>query len=547
MILPFNQKKVIILVSSPTLIQKQLIALGAVSDFNVGWFTESSSESVVTPNHIYFNNSNLNSGSKNSNSNNSFNSNDKKRKLNDDLKVKSNSKIDDNIPITFETCWDIVNFIICNYTKDALILTPIQLNYLLDIGLLTFNSNINLLVIDRCQKIQDKTEYSLYAKIMTCYKKKIDKEILVQENKGKNDEDDDQNVRKKRRLNLKKSDSAIITRIVGIIDKKKEDKKVNIEALEDFYQSQMVWAYQESDDPKESSFSNVHPVKNKMKMDTGKEEDKNEISATVKNECSKLQEMPMVADESNVLTALSSTDTVKSIEKVNIEKNKKDGNKELKKQNNKLTLKSDNQLSSIFFSNETIINYHQCIDIDWTIYDEQVKIEQQKQKQKNPQDSFFHQLFKIPSSLFTDMENASINDRFKILLIIYLKIMEFLVKKMSWLNDYKNLENTKRLIKLIKNEYKESGLWCACNLARIYVENLYQTFCYHIVKEDYALLLNKHYHYTQYLFEHFNFETLNNDQFLSPKIMSIIQCLDQHIKKINQKKVIIITIIIHIY
>jgi len=71
---------------------------------------------------------------------------------------------ENDLPMNFETCWDIVNFIISNYSKETLLLTPLQFKYLLDIGLLSFHSNISLLVIDRCQAIQDKSEYSLFFK-----------------------------------------------------------------------------------------------------------------------------------------------------------------------------------------------------------------------------------------------------------------------------------------------------------------------------------------------------------------------------------------------
>jgi len=531
LVLPFCLKKIVILVSPETL-QKQIIALSTVSDYKIGWFTDSNSEPNPTPqstttnysynkyhpsyNNIHDHNNNYtNNGYNNYNPNYNNNNNSgsifgnfydyKKRKLNETNiqnpigNLNSNSKTNSNndVPVTFETCWDIVNFIVNNYAKEALLLTPMQFKYLLDIGLLSFNTNINLLVIDHCQSIQNnKVDYSFFSKIMTNYNESI-KNISInndfEEKKDKDNKDNNQKVKKKRRLNSGEQKSCK-TRIVGVVDRVKENKRINISNLEEFYQCQMVWADNESNSNLLSLTASQSPetdVNKKLEIDT---------------------QLQHESDEEN--------------KKVDI----------LNKKNNKEYIDLNN-VKSIFFTNETIINYHQCIDVDWSIYDEQVKLEQQKQKKINPQDNFFHQQFKIPSILFIDMEKANINDRFKILLITYLKLMEFLVKKMSWLNDYKNLENTKRLIKLIKNEYKELGLWCACNLARIYVENLYQTFCYHIIKEDYELLLSRHYQYTQHLLKHFDFEDLNNNQFLSPKVVSIIERLSCHMKKINQKKV----------
>ncbi|OUM66388.1 hypothetical protein PIROE2DRAFT_6434 [Piromyces sp. E2] len=545
LVLPFRQRKIIIL-SSPTTLQKQIMALSTVSDYRIGWFTESTSESILSStsaqtnyynnnnnpnvynnyhsnyNNIHgYNNSYMNNNYNNYNSTyNNFNSTENvfnnnydynKKKLDDasfhNSKGNTNSKSnsDNSIPTTFETCWDIVNFIVNNYEKELILLTPMQFKYLLDIGLLTFNTNINLLVIDHCQSVQhNSAEYSFYSRIMDNYNENNGKDTSLTDevNEEKDKNDNNQKARKKRRLDSGEQ-KPFCTRIVGVVDKIKENKRVNIDNLEKFFHCQMVWVDKESD-----LFL--------IPTDT---------------------HLPDAKKESNVDTQL-----VTKTEKMDsyLGKNGKDdsSNGQLIKKNieEKLNINNINHFYSVFFSNETIINYYQCIDVNWSMYDDQVKVEQQKQKQKNPQDNFFHQQFKIPSILFSDMEKANINDRFKILLITYLKLMEFLVKKMSWLNDYKNLENTKRLIKLIKNEYKESGLWCACNLSRIYVESLYQTFYYHIIKEDYELLLKRHYKYTQYLLKHFDFDKLNNNQFLSPKVAALIECLYCHMKKINEKK-----------
>jgi len=421
---------------------------------------------------------------------------------------------------------------------------------------LTFNTNIKLVVIDHCQVIQSKPHYSLYEKIMAYYKEMNEKTNSI-ETEEDNKDDDDQKPRKRRRLDSKELKGSLITRIVSIIDnllsldKMKKDKKISINFMEKFYHCQMVWVDEETNNNRIlSSISNDLLKSNTIKaleeeITSKNDNDKNFITNSK-------EQISYDTKESNNNTE-EGTDINKNKENSLLEEEKnslKNTTKVIRKQNpiskklqDKLNELQDNKLNSIFFSNESIINYYQCLDINWNIYDEQIKLEKQKQKQKNPQESFFHQQFKIPTILFKDMEKANINDRFKILLITFLKLMEFLVKKMSWLNDYKSLENTKRLIKLIKSEYKESGLWCACNLARLYVESLYQTFRYHIIKEDYDLLLNKHYQYTQYLLQHFNFNSLNNNQFLSPKIAYIIQCLENHIKKINQKKVIYIYIV----
>jgi len=116
----------------------------------------------------------------------------KKKSLND-----INFKAD--YPTTFESCWDIVNFIISNYIKDALLLTPEQFKYLLDIGLLCFNTNIKLLVIDHCQVIQNKNEYSLYSNIMAYYKEAIEPKTDLIEAK-ENNNDNNQKVKKKKTL-----------------------------------------------------------------------------------------------------------------------------------------------------------------------------------------------------------------------------------------------------------------------------------------------------------------------------------------------------------
>jgi len=51
LVLPFLQKKTIILVSSPNILQKQLLALGTVSDCTIGWFTSVSSEYNISSNN----------------------------------------------------------------------------------------------------------------------------------------------------------------------------------------------------------------------------------------------------------------------------------------------------------------------------------------------------------------------------------------------------------------------------------------------------------------------------------------------------------------